>query len=222
MNRGFILHEDLTYAMLHEMVMKKFNLEAIYPLNLSAKVSSIDDNFDITNDHEDAAIALAVQDEFPLAYHVEATSVKVNRDLLSNGARVVLSTSQTHSNLENVRSNVLMKLQEALDEEAIFQEQILTLMHRFADRFTERRVEINNLMVLQDHPLFDYCKYALRCTTGADMKKCVYLKSVRDELLRSMKEKIIDDELQRHVKRLLLNTSLLTIFVVVCFCFEVF
>nr|GEY53488.1 reverse transcriptase domain-containing protein [Tanacetum cinerariifolium] len=51
-NRGFILHEDLTYAMLHEMVMKKFNLEAIYPLNLSAKVSSIDDSFDITDDHK--------------------------------------------------------------------------------------------------------------------------------------------------------------------------
>nr|GEY59094.1 hypothetical protein [Tanacetum cinerariifolium] len=52
MNRGSILHEDLTYAMLHETMMKKFNLEAIYPLNLSAKVSSIDDNFDITDDHE--------------------------------------------------------------------------------------------------------------------------------------------------------------------------
>ncbi|GJT93541.1 transposase, MuDR, MULE transposase domain protein [Tanacetum coccineum] len=52
MNRGSILHEDLTYAILHEMVMKKFNLEAIYPLNLSAKVSSIDDKFDITDDDE--------------------------------------------------------------------------------------------------------------------------------------------------------------------------
>nr|GEW43133.1 hypothetical protein [Tanacetum cinerariifolium] len=52
MNQGFILHEDLTYAMLHEMVMKKFNLEAIFPLNLSAKVSSIHDNFDITDDHK--------------------------------------------------------------------------------------------------------------------------------------------------------------------------
>ncbi|GKE65169.1 hypothetical protein Tco_1519330 [Tanacetum coccineum] len=107
------------------------------------------------------------------------------------------------SNPENVRSNVLMKLQEALDEEAILEEQILTLMHRFADRFTERRVEINNLrldgmvvtkspntlMILQDHPLIDYGKYSLGCMTGADMKKCVYLKSVRDELLRSMKEK---------------------------------
>ncbi|GJV92057.1 hypothetical protein Tco_1539870 [Tanacetum coccineum] len=93
------------------------------------------------------------------------------------------------SNPENVRSNVLMKLQEALDEEAILEEQILTLMHRFADRFTDRRVEINNLMVLQDHPLIDYGKYALGCMTGADMKKCVHLKSVRDELLRSMEEK---------------------------------
>nr|GEW60460.1 hypothetical protein [Tanacetum cinerariifolium] len=52
MNRGSILHEELTYAMLHEMVMKKFNLEAIYPLNLSARVTSIDDNFDITDDRE--------------------------------------------------------------------------------------------------------------------------------------------------------------------------
>nr|GEZ72800.1 transposase, MuDR, MULE transposase domain protein [Tanacetum cinerariifolium] len=131
------------------MVMKKFNFEAIYSLNLSAKVSSIDNNFDIIDDHEEAldvairlkaldegyqflndtsaperhaAIALAVQDEFPLAYHVvccrhlmmnlslkrdktkalfwrickEAASVKVSKDLSSNGARVVLSTSQTH------------------------------------------------------------------------------------------------------------------------------
>ncbi|GJV94393.1 hypothetical protein Tco_1545970 [Tanacetum coccineum] len=37
------------------------------------------------------------------------------------------------SNPENVRLTVLMKLQEALDEEAILEEQILALMHRFAD-----------------------------------------------------------------------------------------
>nr|GEW42591.1 transposase, MuDR, MULE transposase domain protein [Tanacetum cinerariifolium] len=43
-----------------------------------------------------AAIALALQDEFPLAYYAKAASVKVSRDLSSNGARVVLSTSQTH------------------------------------------------------------------------------------------------------------------------------
>nr|GFB69187.1 hypothetical protein [Tanacetum cinerariifolium] len=55
--------------------------------------------------------------------------------------------------------------------------------------FTNRRVEINNLMVLQDHPLVDYGKYAISCMTWADMKKCVHLKSVRDELLRSMEEK---------------------------------
>ncbi|GJV11482.1 hypothetical protein Tco_1353023 [Tanacetum coccineum] len=88
------------------------------------------------------------------------------------------------SNPENVRLNVLMKLQEALDEEAILEEQILSLMHRFADRFTDRRVEINNLMVLHDHPLIDCGKYTFGCMRGADMKKCVYLKSVRDELLR--------------------------------------
>ncbi|GJR48835.1 hypothetical protein Tco_1316938 [Tanacetum coccineum] len=62
------------------------------------------------------------------------------------------------SNPEQVRLTVLTKLQEALDEEAILEEQILALMHRFADRFTDRRVEINNLMVLHDHPLIDYDK----------------------------------------------------------------
>ncbi|GKB18169.1 hypothetical protein Tco_0852092 [Tanacetum coccineum] len=92
------------------------------------------------------------------------------------------------SNPENVRLTVLMKLQEAIDEEAILEEQILALMHRFADRFTDSRVEIN-MMILHDHALVDYGKYALGCMTGADMKKCVYLKSVRDELLRSMEEK---------------------------------
>nr|GEU44544.1 oligopeptide transporter [Tanacetum cinerariifolium] len=67
----------------------------------------------------------------------------------------------TQPNPEQVRLNVLTKLQEALDEEAILEEQIIALMHRFADRFTDR----------------------------ADMKKCVYLKSLRDELLRNMDEK---------------------------------
>ncbi|GJR90004.1 RNA-directed DNA polymerase, eukaryota [Tanacetum coccineum] len=77
------------------------------------------------------------------------------------------------SNPEQVRLIVLTKLQEALDEEAILKEQILALMHRFADRFTDRRVEINNLMVLHDHPLIDYGKYALGCMTWADMKNSI-------------------------------------------------
>nr|GFA50838.1 hypothetical protein [Tanacetum cinerariifolium] len=93
------------------------------------------------------------------------------------------------SNPENVRLSVLAKLQEALDEEDILADQILTMMHRYADMFTNQRVEINNLMVSQDHPLVDYGKYALGCMTRVDMKKCVHLKSVRDELLRSMEEK---------------------------------
>nr|GEZ34608.1 hypothetical protein [Tanacetum cinerariifolium] len=89
------------------------------------------------------------------------------------------------SNLENVRLTVLMKLQEALDEEAILEEQMLALMHRFADRFMDPRVEINNLIVLHDHPLIDYDKYALGCMTGADMKKCVELKGNLDHRARS-------------------------------------
>nr|GEX38981.1 hypothetical protein [Tanacetum cinerariifolium] len=63
------------------------------------------------------------------------------------------------SNPENVRLSVLAKLQEALDEEDILADQILTMMHHYADRFTNPRDEINNLMVLQDHPLVDHDPY---------------------------------------------------------------
>ncbi|GJW51894.1 RNA-directed DNA polymerase, eukaryota [Tanacetum coccineum] len=44
------------------------------------------------------------------------------------------------SNPEQVRLTVLMKLQEALDEETILEEQILALMHRFADRLSLDRL----------------------------------------------------------------------------------
>ncbi|GJS80804.1 hypothetical protein Tco_0747345 [Tanacetum coccineum] len=80
-------------------------------------------------------------------------------------------------------------LQEAHDEEACLEEQILSLMHRFANRFTNRRPEINRLMTLPHHPLIEYGRYALGCMTGANMKMATYLKMVRDELLRSMEEK---------------------------------
>ncbi|GJT24537.1 hypothetical protein Tco_0894474 [Tanacetum coccineum] len=51
-NQGSIMHSDLAYTMLQDMIMKKFKLEANYPLNLSAKLLSFDDIFDITNDNE--------------------------------------------------------------------------------------------------------------------------------------------------------------------------
>ncbi|GJV63259.1 hypothetical protein Tco_1474087 [Tanacetum coccineum] len=65
---------------------------------------------------------------------------------------------------------------QAHDEEACLEEQMLSLMHRFADRFTNRRPEINMLMTLPDHPLIEYNRYTLGCMTGADMKKDTYLK----------------------------------------------
>ncbi|GKD03792.1 transposase, MuDR, MULE transposase domain protein [Tanacetum coccineum] len=50
--RGAIMLEDLTYSMLHEMLMKKFNLEAISQMSLSFKLSSFDYTVDITDDAE--------------------------------------------------------------------------------------------------------------------------------------------------------------------------
>ncbi|GJS64076.1 hypothetical protein Tco_0678640 [Tanacetum coccineum] len=93
------------------------------------------------------------------------------------------------TNPNDVRLTVIMALQEAHDEEACLEEQVLSLMLRFANRFTNRRPEINRLMTLPDHPLIEYGRYTLGCMTRADMKKATYLKMVRDELLRSMEEK---------------------------------
>nr|GEU54039.1 hypothetical protein [Tanacetum cinerariifolium] len=92
-------------------------------------------------------------------------------------------------NPSDVRLTILMALQEALDEEACLEEQILSLIHRFADRFTDRKPEINRLNSLPDHSFIEYGRYALGCMTGADMKNATYLKMVKDELLRSMEEK---------------------------------
>nr|GEU39796.1 uncharacterized mitochondrial protein AtMg00810-like [Tanacetum cinerariifolium] len=93
------------------------------------------------------------------------------------------------TNPNDVRLTILMALQKARDEEVCLEEQTLSLMHQFADRFTNHRQEINRLMTLPDHPLIEYGRYTLGCMTGVDMRKASYLKMVRDELLRSMEEK---------------------------------
>ncbi|GKB72862.1 hypothetical protein Tco_0934274 [Tanacetum coccineum] len=93
------------------------------------------------------------------------------------------------TNPNDVRLTVHMALQEAHDEESCLEEQMLSLMHRFADRFTRHRPEINRLMSLPDHPLIDYGRYALKRMTCTDMRNASYLKMARDELLRSMEEK---------------------------------
>nr|GEU56229.1 hypothetical protein [Tanacetum cinerariifolium] len=58
-----------------------------------------------------------------------------------------------------------MSFQEAYDEESCLEEQMLNFMHRFADRFARRRLEINRLKSLLDHPLVDYARYALERLT---------------------------------------------------------
>nr|GEU40029.1 hypothetical protein [Tanacetum cinerariifolium] len=93
---------------------------------------------------------------------------------------VVIGYDGDQGRNQNIKSPAL---QEALDEEACLEEQMLSLMHRFADRFTNHRPVINRLNSLPDHPLIEYGHYALGCMTGTDVKKA------RDELLRSIEEK---------------------------------
>nr|GEY68881.1 hypothetical protein [Tanacetum cinerariifolium] len=61
-------------------------------LDLAIRLKALDEGYQFLNDRSDPerhpAIALAVQDEFPLSYHAKVAGVKVSRDLSSNGARV--------------------------------------------------------------------------------------------------------------------------------------
>ncbi|GJW91265.1 hypothetical protein Tco_0757701 [Tanacetum coccineum] len=93
------------------------------------------------------------------------------------------------TNPNNVRLTVLLALQEAHDEESCLEEQMLNLMHRFADRFTRCMPEINRLKSLPDDPLIDYDRYALERMTGANIRIVVQLRMARDEFLRNMEEK---------------------------------
>ncbi|GJW84789.1 hypothetical protein Tco_0157934 [Tanacetum coccineum] len=108
----------------------------------------------------------------------------------------IFSSSTMGANPNDVRLTVLMALQEAHDEKSCLKKQMLSLMHRFADRFIRRMLEINRLMTLPAHPLIDYGRHALERMIGADMRNASYLKMARDQLkmardqlLRSMKEK---------------------------------
>nr|GEV03001.1 hypothetical protein [Tanacetum cinerariifolium] len=104
MNRGFILHEELTYAMLHEMVMNTFNLEAIYPLNLSARVSSIDDNFDITDDHEVRFfVECASEDELAHLYVSQHKTLYDTTSFLENNQENMFYNFFEPKTLENIR-----------------------------------------------------------------------------------------------------------------------
>ncbi|GJU63170.1 hypothetical protein Tco_1245005 [Tanacetum coccineum] len=64
----------------------------------------------------------------------------------------------------------------------------LLMTHEADIRITNNLIRARQEL-LRNFPLIEYGRYALGCMTGADMKKYAYLKSVRDELLRSMEEK---------------------------------
>nr|GEZ09325.1 transposase, MuDR, MULE transposase domain protein [Tanacetum cinerariifolium] len=78
------------------MVMKKFNLEVIYSLNLSTKV--INDNFDITDDHEvQFFVECASKDELA---HLPSNNI-TNTSFDNNGLDLNIGTSHFHNNEPN-------------------------------------------------------------------------------------------------------------------------
>ncbi|GJZ91478.1 hypothetical protein Tco_0663405 [Tanacetum coccineum] len=77
--------------MLHDMIMKKFKLEANYLLNLSAKLPSFDDIFDITDDNEPDITETSLYKSKPMISkeYKKETEVKVG-NIFENKEALVL------------------------------------------------------------------------------------------------------------------------------------
>ncbi|GJS02884.1 hypothetical protein Tco_0319392 [Tanacetum coccineum] len=111
---------------------------------------------------------------------VELDNFSTNQIDLRHGAepmmhsrRIICRSMASSSN--EARKTIVSKLQRELEAEATFANQLLCNLTRYREQMHD--------------PLIEYGRYALGCMTGPDMKKAAYLKSVRDELLRSMEEK---------------------------------
>ncbi|GJR40585.1 hypothetical protein Tco_1216269 [Tanacetum coccineum] len=89
----------------------------------------------------------------------------------------------------NVRLQILMKLQEEFDMKATLEEEMMNLFHRFLDRIRLRGPEIIRLGSQPDNPLVDHGREILESLTGADIRNANNMMLARNELLQSMAEK---------------------------------
>nr|GEV40052.1 hypothetical protein [Tanacetum cinerariifolium] len=89
----------------------------------------------------------------------------------------------------DVRLQILMKLQEESDMEAALEEQMLNLFSRFLERFRLRRSEIIRLGSQPDNPLVDHGQEILERLTRVDMRNTMKMIATRHGLHRIMDEK---------------------------------
>ncbi|GKB94096.1 hypothetical protein Tco_0980233 [Tanacetum coccineum] len=91
----------------------------------------------------------------------------------------------------DVRLQVIMKIQEELDIEAALEEEMLNLFSRFLERVRLRRSEIIRLGSQPDNPLVDHGREILEGLTRAGMRNAMQMLGARHELQRSMAEKVV-------------------------------
>ncbi|GJZ57127.1 hypothetical protein Tco_0612621 [Tanacetum coccineum] len=91
----------------------------------------------------------------------------------------------------DVRIQVIMKIQEELDMEVALEEEMLNLFTRFLERIRLRRSEIIRLGSQPDNPIVDHGRELLERLTGANMRNAMQMIRARHELQRSMAEKAV-------------------------------
>ncbi|GKB87305.1 hypothetical protein Tco_0959577 [Tanacetum coccineum] len=89
----------------------------------------------------------------------------------------------------DVRLQILMKLQEELDMKVALEEQMLNLFTRFLECVRLCMSEIIGLGSQLDNPLVDHGREILERLIGADMRNTMKMMAARHELHHNMVEK---------------------------------
>nr|GEX07280.1 transposase, MuDR, MULE transposase domain protein [Tanacetum cinerariifolium] len=90
----------------------------------------------------------------------------------------------------DVRVQVIMKIQEELDMEVTLEGEMLNLFTRLLEKIRLRRSEIIRLGSQPNNPLVGHGRELLERLTGADMQNAMQMMGARHELQRIMAEKI--------------------------------
>ncbi|GJU04656.1 hypothetical protein Tco_1121086 [Tanacetum coccineum] len=114
------MSEDLTYSMLHEMMMKKFNLEANSQINLSFKLSSFDYTVDITDDAEPDIPNTPVYKSKPMISKQYSQQSEVKKgQIFDNKEALVLAVRLKALNDEQKNEGTVTRIK--TDEKGVFE-----------------------------------------------------------------------------------------------------
>nr|GEW96179.1 hypothetical protein [Tanacetum cinerariifolium] len=179
-----MLSGDLTYSMLHEMVMQKFNLEANAVINLSFKLSSFDFAVDITDDSESR------DKYFTFYFPYINDAIIYNRNLSLTHTHFFSPLTYYMAYGENeARQAIVLKLQREIQAEETLAHQLLCNLTGYTEEMHIRSLQITRLQTMPTTSRNTYGLHALLMTLEADIRTTNTILRTRQQLLRNISAK---------------------------------